>query len=62
MLRIISKPNEPVPTYVVDTKKELADVVKEQQDGNMIGICALCLEDQNVYMLNGAQPPTWVLL
>lgn len=45
MLRIISKPNEPVPTYVVDTKKELADVVKEQQDSNMIGICALCLED-----------------
>ena len=53
MFRIISAPSAPVPTYVCDTKNDLPLIVKEQFDGNMIGITVLCLEDKNVYMMNG---------
>lgn len=53
MRRIISEPTAPVPTYVCDTKAELQQILKEQFDGNTIGISALCIEDGNVYMLDG---------
>lgn len=57
MYRIISEPTAPVPTYVCDTKVDLQAILKEQYDGNTIGISALCLEDNNVYMLGGDH--TW---
>lgn len=60
MYRIISSPTAPVPTYVCDLKAELQQILKEQYDGNVIGITALCLEDSNVYMLGGDH--TWKLL
>lgn len=63
MFRIISEPTAPVPTYVSDKKSELPLILKEQFDGNMIGITVLCLEDKNVYIMNGdKENPTWVVL
>ena len=63
MFRIISAPSAPVPTYVYDTKIDLPLILKEQFDGNMIGITVLCLEDKNVYMLNGdKENPAWIVL
>ena len=63
MFRIISTPSAPIPTYVCDKKTELPLILKEQFDGNMIGITVLCLEDKNVYMLNGdKENPAWIIL
>ena len=63
MFRIISAPSAPIPTYVCDKKTELPLILKEQFDGNMIGITVLCLEDKNVYMMNGdKENPAWIIL
>ena len=46
-----------------DTKNDLPLILKEQFDGNMIGITVLCLEDKNVYMMNGdKENPAWIVL
>lgn len=57
MFRIISPPTEPVPTYVCDTEEDLEQILKEQYDGNVIGITAFNLENKCVYMLGGDH--TW---
>ena len=63
MFRIISASSATVPTYVCDKKTELPLILKEQFDGNMIGITVLCLEDKNVYMMNGdKENPAWIVL
>ena len=63
MFRIISAPSDPVPTYVCDTKNDLPLILKEQFDGNMIGITVLYKKKKNVYMLNGDKNnPTWIVL
>ena len=63
MFRIISAHSAPVPTNVCDKKTELPLILKEQFEGNMIGITVLCLEDKNVYMMNGdKENPAWIVL
>lgn len=55
MFRIISNPTDPTPTYVADTKDDLAEIKRQQYDGNLQGIAALVLHGANgaeVWMLD----------
>lgn len=56
MFKIISSGDGPVPTYVADTKAELAEIKRQQYDSNVLGITCLVLDDGDgkpmVYMLD----------
>ena len=56
MFKIISTSSDPTPTYVADTKEDLAIIKKQQWDSNVLGIAALVLDDGDgkpmLYVMN----------
>lgn len=63
MFRIYSNPSDPTPTYVADSRNDLAEIKRQQYDSNVQGIAAVVLHGLNgveVWMLDYAGE--WVML